>query len=116
MNKADLEKWQTIEDEVLNSDLDEVAFCKSRKLNLDWFSYIVYCQQCQVQVFSPPDTLEFYMVYRILQMRASAIENMPIHHLRMDGDYDLNCIPPVLPQMEMYPDFQIPRPDYPIHV
>ena len=37
MNKVDLEKWQTIEDEFLNSDLDEVAFCKSRKLNLDWF-------------------------------------------------------------------------------
>jgi len=37
MNKIDLEKWQAIEDEFLNSDLDEVAFCKSRKLNLDWF-------------------------------------------------------------------------------
>lgn len=33
-----LERWQTIEDEFLNSDLDEAAFCKSRKLNLDWFS------------------------------------------------------------------------------
>ena len=37
MNEVDLEKWQAIEDEFLNSDLDEVAFCKSRKLNLDWF-------------------------------------------------------------------------------
>ena len=37
MNKADLEKWQAIEDEFLNSDLDDVAFCKSRRLNLDWF-------------------------------------------------------------------------------
>ena len=37
MNKVDLEKWQTIEDEFLSSDLDEAAFCKSRKLNLDWF-------------------------------------------------------------------------------
>ncbi|MDD5599854.1 MAG: hypothetical protein PHV82_18065 [Victivallaceae bacterium] len=37
MDKADLEKWQTIEDEFLNSDLDEASFCKSRKLNLDWF-------------------------------------------------------------------------------
>jgi len=37
MNKVDLEKWQTIEDEFLNSDLDEAAFCRSRKLNLDWF-------------------------------------------------------------------------------
>ena len=37
MNKVDLEKWQAIEDEFLNSDLEEVAFCKSRKLNLDWF-------------------------------------------------------------------------------
>ena len=37
MNKVDLEKWQTIEDEFLNSDLDEEAFCKSRRLNLDWF-------------------------------------------------------------------------------
>ena len=37
MNKVDLEKWQAIEDEFLNSDLDEVAFCKSRKLNLVWF-------------------------------------------------------------------------------
>jgi hypothetical protein len=35
MNKANLEKWQAIEDEFLNSDLDEAAFCKSRKLNLD---------------------------------------------------------------------------------
>lgn len=38
MNKVDLEKWQTIEDEFLNSDLDEEAFCKSKKLNLNWFS------------------------------------------------------------------------------
>ena len=37
MNKADLEKWQAIEDEFLNSDLDEADFCKSRKLNLEWF-------------------------------------------------------------------------------
>lgn len=37
MDKTDLEKWQVIEDEFLNSDLDEAAFCKSRKLNLDWF-------------------------------------------------------------------------------
>jgi len=37
MNKVDLEKWQAIEDEFLNSDLDEDAFCKSRRLNLAWF-------------------------------------------------------------------------------
>ena len=37
MNKVDLEKWQVIEDEFLNSDLDEAAFCRARKLNLDWF-------------------------------------------------------------------------------
>jgi len=37
MNKVDLEKWQAIEDEFLNSDLDEAAFCKSRRLNLAWF-------------------------------------------------------------------------------
>ncbi len=37
MNKVDLKRWQMIEDEFLNSDLDDVAFCKSRKLNLDWF-------------------------------------------------------------------------------
>jgi hypothetical protein len=37
MGKVDLEKWQAIEDEFLNSDLDEAAFCKSRKLNLAWF-------------------------------------------------------------------------------
>lgn len=37
MDKIDLEKWQAIEDEFLNSDLDEAAFCKSRKLNLAWF-------------------------------------------------------------------------------
>ena len=37
MDKVDLEKWQAIEDEFLNSDLDEAAFCKSRKLNLAWF-------------------------------------------------------------------------------
>ena len=37
MNKTDLERWQAIEDEFLNSDLAEAAFCKSRKLNLDWF-------------------------------------------------------------------------------
>ncbi len=37
MNDKSFEKWQTIEDEFLNSDLDEVAFCKSRKINLDWF-------------------------------------------------------------------------------
>ena len=37
MNKFDFEKWQTIEDEFLSSDLDEVAFCKSRKLDLEWF-------------------------------------------------------------------------------
>ena len=37
MNKVDLERWQAIEDEFLNSDLDDAAFCKSRKLNLAWF-------------------------------------------------------------------------------
>ena len=37
MNKVDFERWQAIEDEFLNSDLDEVAFCKSRKISLDWF-------------------------------------------------------------------------------
>jgi hypothetical protein len=37
MNAKSFEKWQAIEDEFLNSDLDEVAFCKSRKINLDWF-------------------------------------------------------------------------------
>jgi hypothetical protein len=37
MNNKSFEKWQAIEDEFLNSDLDEVAFCKSRKINLDWF-------------------------------------------------------------------------------
>ena len=37
MNDKSFEKWQAIEDEFLNSDLDEVAFCKSRKINLDWF-------------------------------------------------------------------------------
>lgn len=37
MNKVDLEKWQRLEDEFLNSNLDEAAFCKSKKLNLDWF-------------------------------------------------------------------------------
>ena len=37
MNKTDLERWQAIEDEFLNSDLDEDAFCKSRRLNLAWF-------------------------------------------------------------------------------
>jgi hypothetical protein len=37
MNNKSFEKWQTIEDEFLNSNLDEAAFCKSRKLNLDWF-------------------------------------------------------------------------------
>ena len=37
MDAKSFEKWQAIEDEFLNSDLDEVAFCKSRKINLDWF-------------------------------------------------------------------------------
>ena len=37
MNDKSFEKWQAIEDEFLNSDLDEMAFCKSRKINLDWF-------------------------------------------------------------------------------
>ncbi len=37
MDKGSLERWQAIEDEFLNSDLDEAAFCKSRKLNLVWF-------------------------------------------------------------------------------
>ena len=37
MNKVDFERWQAIEDEFLNSDLDEVAFCKSRKISLEWF-------------------------------------------------------------------------------
>jgi len=37
MNGKSFEKWQAIEDEFLNSDLNEVAFCKSRKINLDWF-------------------------------------------------------------------------------
>ena len=31
MNKADFKKWQVIEDEFLNSDLDEAAFCKSNQ-------------------------------------------------------------------------------------
>ena len=37
MNDKSFEKWQEIEDEFLNSDLDEMAFCKSRKINLEWF-------------------------------------------------------------------------------
>jgi hypothetical protein len=37
MDAKSFEKWQAIEDEFLNSNLDEVAFCKSRKINLDWF-------------------------------------------------------------------------------
>jgi hypothetical protein len=41
MDKVDLEKWQVIEDEFLNSDLDEAAFCKSRKLNLAWFNFVL---------------------------------------------------------------------------
>ena len=37
MNDKSFEKWQAVEDEFLNSDLNEVAFCKSRKISLDWF-------------------------------------------------------------------------------
>lgn len=30
-------KWQALQDEFLNSDLDEAAFCKSKQIDLKWF-------------------------------------------------------------------------------
>ena len=37
MNKVDFEKWQVLPDEFLSSYLDEAEFCKSKKLDLEWF-------------------------------------------------------------------------------
>ena len=37
MEKINIEKWQSLEHEFLNGNLDDVAFCKSNNLNLEWF-------------------------------------------------------------------------------
>lgn len=37
MQKIGFEKWQTLQDEFLNGDLDDVEFCKSRNLDLKYF-------------------------------------------------------------------------------
>lgn len=37
MNKFEFEKWQVLQDEFLNSDLNEAEFCKSKELEQKWF-------------------------------------------------------------------------------
>ena len=37
MEKANFEKWQVLQDEFLNGDLDEKEFCKSKNVDLKWF-------------------------------------------------------------------------------
>ena len=59
MNKANFEKWQVLQDQFLNGNLDEKEFCKSKKLDLKWFREQLHEQvrkktlpqslQCQTQ-------------------------------------------------------------------
>jgi hypothetical protein len=79
MDKGSLEKWQAIEDEFLNSDLDEAAFCKSRKLNLAWFR-----KKLREAEQKPDTSPENLFVELIPQANASAATCLKVRFREVD--------------------------------
>jgi hypothetical protein len=82
MNKVDLKRWQTIEDEFLNSDLDEVAFCKSRKLNLDWFREKL--REAEQQSSKPEKNSENLFVELIPEIKPSIATCLKVRFREVD--------------------------------
>jgi len=82
MNKVDLKRWQTIEDEFLNSDLDEAAFCKSRKLNLDWF--MEKLREAEQQSSKPEKNSENLFVELIPEIKPSIPTSLKVRFREVD--------------------------------
>ena len=82
MNKVDLEKWQAIEDEFLNSDLDEEAFCKSRRLKLDWFRKKL--REAEMQSSKPEKNSENIFVELIPEIKPSIPTSLKVRFREVD--------------------------------
>jgi hypothetical protein len=82
MNDKNLEKWQTIEDEFLNSDLNDVAFCKSRKLNIDWFRNKL--REAEQQNSKPEKNSENLFVELIPEIKSSTPTFLKVRFREVD--------------------------------